>query len=123
MADARHRARPARGPLRQAGGRLEVWSDWFDLRYAVVYATPEPAGDLPRPPVIGECEVSDGAGTTYTPRTSSYPAYGMVRVIQRTFTPSPPPGTELLELRFSQPSTPPGEAPPLIVSTVDLRQA
>ena len=32
---------------------LEIWSDWLDLRYAVVYATPEPEGELPRPPVIG----------------------------------------------------------------------
>src|SRR6266508_4346423 len=30
-------------------------------------------------------------------------------------------GAGLLELRFSQPDTMPGEAPPLIVSTVDLR--
>jgi Clp amino terminal domain, pathogenicity island component len=102
---------------------LEVWSDWFDLRYAVVYATPEPEGELPRPSVIGGCEVSDRAGTTYTARASSHPAFGMVRGIQCTFTPSPPAGTELLELRFSQPSTPPGETPALIVSTVDLRQA
>jgi Clp amino terminal domain, pathogenicity island component len=102
---------------------LEVWSDWLDLRYAVAYATPEPEGELPRPSVIGDCEVSDRAGTTYTARTGSYPSYGMVRVIQRTFVPSPPEGTELLELRFSQPSTRPGEAPPLIVSTVDLRSA
>jgi hypothetical protein len=28
---------------------LEVWSDWLDLRYAVIYATPEPEGELPRP--------------------------------------------------------------------------
>jgi hypothetical protein len=41
--------------------------------------------------VIGYCEVSDRAGT------------------------------ELLELRFSQPDTMPGQAPPLLVSTVDLR--
>jgi hypothetical protein len=38
---------------------LEIWSDWLDLRYAVVYATPEPEGELPRPPVIGTCQVSD----------------------------------------------------------------
>lgn len=57
---------------------LEVWSDWLDLRYAVVHATPEPEGELPRPEVVGPCEVSDRAGTM------------------------------------------PGEAPPLIVSTVDL---
>jgi hypothetical protein len=44
-----------------------------------------------------------------------------VRIHQRTFVPSPPAGTELLELRFGQPGTMPGEAPPLIVSTVDLR--
>ncbi len=100
---------------------LEVWSDWFDLRYAVVYATPEPEGELPRPPVLGACEVSDRAGTEYVNWTSSHPGFGMVRVNQRTFVPSPPVGTELLELRFSQPDTMPGEAPPLIVTTVDLR--
>lgn len=100
---------------------LEVWSDWFDLRYAVVYATPEPEGELPRPPVLGGCEVSDRAGTEYVNWTSSHPGFGMVRVNQRTFVPSPPVGTELLELRFSQPDTMPGEAPPLIVTTVDLR--
>jgi hypothetical protein len=99
---------------------LEVWSDWLDLRYAVVYATPEPEGELPRPAVIGGCEVSDRAGTEYVNWTSSLPSFGMVRIHQRTFAPSPPAGTELLELRFSQPDTMPGEAPPLIVSTVDL---
>jgi hypothetical protein len=100
---------------------LEVWSDWFDLRYAVVYATPEPEGELPRPEVIGSCEASDRAGTTYTNRTSTHPSFGMVRIHQRTFVPAPPAVTELLELRFSQPDTLPGEAPPLIVSTIDLR--
>jgi hypothetical protein len=46
----------------------------------------------------------------------------MVRIHQRTFVPSPPAGAELLELRFSQPDdTMPGQAPPLLVSTVDLR--
>jgi hypothetical protein len=100
---------------------LEVWSDWLDLRYAVVYATPEPEGELPRPEVIGGCEVADRAGTEYVNRTSSYPGFGMVRVHQRTFVPAPPAGTELLELRFSQPDATPGQAPPLLVSTVDLR--
>jgi Clp amino terminal domain, pathogenicity island component len=99
---------------------LEVWSDWLDLRYAVVYATPEPEGELPRPDVVGGCEVSDRAGTEYVNWVSSHPSFGMVRVHQRTFVPAPPAGTELLELRFGQPDTRPGEAPPLIVSTVDL---
>jgi hypothetical protein len=53
---------------------VEIWSDWLDLRYGVVYATPEP-----------------------------------------------PAGTDLLELHFSQPDTTPNQAPPLIVTTVDLR--
>jgi hypothetical protein len=100
---------------------LEVWSHWLDLRYAVVYASPEPEGELPRPEVIGYCEVADQAGTTYTNRTSTHPSFGMVRIHQRTFVPSPPAGTELLELRFSQPDTMPGQAPPLLASTVDLR--
>jgi hypothetical protein len=107
---------------------LEVWWDWFDLRYAVVYATaepegelPRPEGELPRPEVIGGCAVSDRAGTEYVNWTSSVPSFGMVRIHQRTFAPSPPAGTELLELGFSQPGILPGEAPPLIVSTVDLQ--
>jgi Clp amino terminal domain, pathogenicity island component len=100
---------------------LEIWSDWLDLRYAVVYATPEPEAELPRPEVIGACEVSDRAGTEYVNRTSSHPSFGMVRVHQRTFVPAPPAGTELLELRFGPPGTVRGEAPPLIVSTIDLR--
>jgi hypothetical protein len=99
---------------------LEIWSDWFDLRYAVVYATPEPDGELPRPWVLGRCEVSDRAGTAYRNATSTSPAYGMVRVHQHTFVPSPPAGTDRLELRFGAPSTTPGEAAPLIVTTVDL---
>jgi hypothetical protein len=100
---------------------LEIWSDWFDLRYAIAYATREPAGDLPRPPVLGPCAVSDRAGTPYVNRATVCPAHGMVRVHQRTFVPAPPPGTEVLELRFAPASTAiPGGAPPLVVSTVLL---
>jgi hypothetical protein len=98
---------------------LEVWSDWLDLRYGVVYATPEPEGELPRPAVLGGCEVSDRAGTAYTSSYSSSPSYGMVRVTQRVFVPSPPDGTEHLELRFRAPSRSEGEVQ--FVTTVDLR--
>jgi hypothetical protein len=98
---------------------LEVWSDWLDLRYGVVYATPEPQGELPRPAVLGGCEVSDRAGTAYTSRHSSSPNYGMVRVTQRVFVPSPPAGTEQLELRFRAPSRSEGEVQ--FATTVDLR--
>jgi hypothetical protein len=61
---------------------LEVWSDWLDLRYAVVDATPEPEGELPRQEVIGGCAVSDWAGTEYVNWTSSVPSFGMVRIHQ-----------------------------------------
>jgi hypothetical protein len=98
---------------------LELWSDWLDLRYAVIYATPEPQGELPRPAVLGGCEVSDRAGTEYTNRTSSHPAFGMVRIHQRTFVPAPPDGTDQLELRFRAPSRSEGEVQ--FVTTVDLR--
>jgi len=99
---------------------LEIWSDWFDLRYAVVYATPEPDSDLTRPSVLGRCEVSDRAGTEYVNWVTSSPAYGTVRVKQHTFVPAPPPGTEVLELRFLPPAAAPGEGRPLVVSTVLL---
>jgi hypothetical protein len=98
---------------------LEVWSDWLDLRYAVVYTTPEPEGELPRPAVLGGCEVSDRAGTEYVNRHSSTPSFGTVRVYQRTFVPSPPAGTDQLELRFRAPSRVEGEVQ--FVTTVDLR--
>jgi hypothetical protein len=98
---------------------LELWSDWLELRYAVVYATPEPEGELPRPAVLGGCEVSDRAGTEYVNRTSTHPSFGMVRIHQRTFVPSPPPGTERLELRFRAPSRVEGEVQ--FVTTVELR--
>jgi hypothetical protein len=99
---------------------LEIWSDWFDLRYAIVYATAEPEGDLPRPAILGRCEVSDRAGTDYVNLSTISPAAGMVRVRQHTFVPAPPPGTEVLELRFNPPSAPLGPARPPVVSTVVL---
>jgi Clp amino terminal domain, pathogenicity island component len=99
---------------------LEIWSDWFDLRFAVAYATPEPEGDLPRPWIVSRCEVSDRAGTEYRSWVSSSPAYGMVRVHQHTFVPAPPLGTEVLELRFLPPSDSSAELRPLVVSTVVL---
>jgi hypothetical protein len=98
---------------------LELWSDWLDLRYAVVYATPEPEGELPRPAVLGGCQVSDQAGTEYTNPTSAQPGFGMVRVYERTFVPSPPPGTERLEVLFRAPSRVEGEVQ--FVTTVELR--
>jgi hypothetical protein len=98
---------------------LELWSDWLELRYAVVYATPEPEGELPRPAVLGGCQVSDRAGTEYTNPTSSQPGFGMVRVYERTFVPSPPPGTERLEVLFRAPSRVEGEVQ--FVTTVELR--
>jgi Clp amino terminal domain, pathogenicity island component len=98
---------------------LEVWSDWLDLRYAVVYSTSEPEGELPRPAVLGGCEVSDRAGTAYSSPHSSSPTYGMVRVTQRVFVPAPLDGTDQLELRFRAPSRSEGEVQ--FVTTVDLR--
>ena len=81
---------------------------------------PGAGGDLPRPSVLGNCEVSDRAGTEYVNWVTSAPSLGMVRTWQRTFVPAPPPGTEVLELRFLPPSAAPGEGRPLVVSTVVL---
>jgi hypothetical protein len=49
---------------------LEVWSDWLDLRYAVVYATPEPEAELPRPEVIAPARCPTGPA----PPTPTEPA-------------------------------------------------
>jgi hypothetical protein len=62
----------------------------------------------------------DRAGTEYKNWVSSSPAFGMVRTHQHTFVPTPPPGTEVLELRFLPPSAADGEREPLVVSTVVL---
>ena len=70
--------------------------------------------------MLGRCEVSDRAGTEYVNWVTSSPAYGTVRVKQHTFVPAPPPGTEVLELRFLPPAAAPGEGRPLVVSTVLL---
>ena len=115
----------AREHLLPSGDRLvllslEIWSDWFDLRYAIAYATPEPEGDLPRPAVLGRCEVSDRAGTDYVNWHTIAPGFGMIGIHHHTFVPAPPPGTEVLELRFLPPSAAPGEGRPLVVSTVVL---
>ena len=115
----------AREHLLPSGDRLvllslEIWSDWFDLRYAIAYATPEPEGDLPRPAVLGRCEVSDRAGTDYVNWHTIAPGFGMIGIHHHTFVPAPPPGTEVLELRFLPPSAAPGVGRPLVVSTVVL---
>jgi len=100
---------------------LEVWTDWFELRYAIVFATPEPSGDVPRPHVLGQCQVSDAAGTEYRSHTG-HTTHGAVRVQGYTFVPAPPEGTQRLEVRFLPPSVPIGAAPPLVVATVELGQ-
>jgi hypothetical protein len=64
--------------------------------------------------------VSDRAGTEYINWVTTSPAFGMVRIQQHTFVPAPPPGTEVLELRFLPPSAAPVEGRPLVVSTVVL---
>jgi hypothetical protein len=66
---------------------LKVWLDWLDLCHAVVYATPEPEGELPRPAVLGGCEVLDRARHRLHLPHSSSPNYGMVRFTQRAFVP------------------------------------
>jgi hypothetical protein len=50
--------------------------------------------------------MSDRAGTAYRNPTGSHPVFGMVRVSQHTFVPSPPAGTEPLERGSARP--PPG---------------
>ncbi len=55
----------------------------------------------------------------YVNRHSSAPSFGTVRIYQRTFVPSPPPGTERLELRFRAPSRVEGKVQ--FVTSVDLR--
>ena len=99
---------------------LEIWSDWFDLRYAIVYATPEPEGDLPRPSVLGRCEVSDRAGTEYINWVSSSPAYGMVRVQPAHLRAGPAAGHRGAGAALQRPLGRPRGGPPLVVSTVVL---
>jgi hypothetical protein len=103
--DGRHR-RQRRQQL-DLGGRGEV-------------AAERPRQHVPAGQQPGDAAVADQAGTAYTSPTSSSPNYGMVRVTQRTFVPSPPAGTDLLELRFRVPTW---SEEAQITTTVDLRQA
>jgi hypothetical protein len=98
---------------------LEIWSDWLDLRSGVVYATPEPEGDCHDRRCWAAARCRIGPAPPTPPPYSSSPNYGMVRVTQRVFVPSPPDGTELLELRFRAPSRSEGEVQ--FLTTVHLR--
>jgi len=48
---------------------LEVWSDWLDLRYAVVYATPEPEGSchVRRSSATARCPTGPAPSTSTGP--------------------------------------------------------
>ena len=98
---------------------LEIWSDWFDLRYAITYATQEPEGDLPRPSVLGNCEVSDRAGTEYVNWVTARRRHGPH--LAAHLRAGPAAGHRGAGgSRFLPPSAAPGKGRPLVVSTVVL---
>jgi hypothetical protein len=83
---------------------LEVWSGWFDLRYALL---PEPTPGAPPQLLLG-WEVADDAGTAYQ-RTGVAAGGGRrLQVTQVGFRPAPPEGTRILTLTVNDgdPATP-----------------
>jgi hypothetical protein len=76
---------------------LEVWSNWLDLRFAML---PEgPSGPAPFPGL--DWQVDDDAGTTYEIMGMGHGGGRLLHIIQVGFRPAPPEGARTLTLTLS----------------------
>jgi len=77
---------------------LEVWSGWFDLRFAALPAT----GAKMIPPQsirgLGDWVAADDAGTKYICHSISVGGHKHLHLYQVSFSPTPPPGVRSLTL-------------------------
>jgi hypothetical protein len=73
---------------------LEIWSDWFDLRYAML---PEPTAAA-EPEALLAWQVADDAGTTYEHTGMATGGGRRLHVTQLGFRPAPPPEVRTLTL-------------------------
>jgi hypothetical protein len=91
---------------------LEIWSGWFDLRYALL-----PRMDAPPQEVALDWRVTDDLGTDYTITGMAAGGGPLLRVQQLDFRPAPPTDARLLTLTVSERSEP---AQPLAVVEIEL---
>jgi hypothetical protein len=92
---------------------LEIWSGWFDLRYAVL-----PPMDAPPPQEIDlDWRVTDDLGTDYTLTGLAAGGGPLLRVHQLDFRPAPPTEARVLTLTVSERSE---AAPILAVVEIEL---
>ena len=73
---------------------VEIWSGWFDLRYAML-PEPTPAAE---PEVLLAWQVADDIGTTYEHTGMATSGGRRLRVTQLGFRPAPPGGARALTL-------------------------
>jgi hypothetical protein len=92
---------------------LEIWSGWFDLRYALL-----PTRDAPPPQEIDlDWRVTDDLGTDYTLTGLAAGGGPFLRVHQLDFRPAPPTDARTLTLTVSERSE---AAPILAVVEIEL---
>jgi hypothetical protein len=91
---------------------LEIWSGWFDLRYALL-----PRMDAPPQEIALDWRAADDLGTDYTLTGLAAGGGPLLRVQQVDFRPAPPADARILTLTVSERSEP---AQPLAVVEIDL---
>jgi Clp amino terminal domain, pathogenicity island component len=91
---------------------LEIWSGWFDLRYALL-----PRMDAPPQEIDLDWRVADDLGTDYTLTGLAAGGGPLLRVHQLDFRPAPPTDTRTLTLTVSERSE---AAPILAVVEIEL---
>jgi hypothetical protein len=84
---------------------LEIWSGWFDLRYALLPRTDAPPGEVDL-----DWRVTDDLGTDYTLTGLAAGGGPLLRVHQLDFRPAPPTDARILTLTVSERS----EAAPIL---------
>ena len=94
---------------------LEIWSGWFDLRYAVLPGVPGPQLDTAL-----HWRVGDDVGTDYTLTGMAAGGGPLLRIQQLDFRPAPPEGARTLTLTVTEGSEP---ADPLVMVEIELPEA
>jgi ATP-dependent Clp protease ATP-binding subunit ClpC len=103
---------PAESGLRVVLISLEIWSGWFDLRYALL-----PRMDAPPQEVAIDWRVTDDLGTEYTLTGMAAGGGPLLYIHQLDFRPAPPTDARTLTLTVSERSE---AAQPLALVEIDL---
>jgi Clp amino terminal domain, pathogenicity island component len=101
--------------IRLALMSLEVWTGWFDLRYAIL--PDQPPTSAPMHDVAVEWQVTDDTGTGYELAGAASSGGRLLRIHQLTVRPAPPEQARRLTLTLTDGETP---TTPLAVVEIDL---